>query len=65
LGENHPNTLISINNLAVVYDKQSQHKMAHSLHEECLDKKKSMLGDTHIYVLSSMSNLAVLYNAET
>jgi hypothetical protein len=51
LSENHPDTLMSMNNLAGLYDEQGQ---------ECLEKRKSILGENHPDTLESMHNSALL-----
>jgi hypothetical protein len=51
--------------LAVVYAKQGRYDASRSLLEECLDKRKSILGDNHPLALKSMRYLAVLYNGDT
>jgi tetratricopeptide (TPR) repeat protein len=60
LGENHPDTLNSMNNLAVLYHRRGIYSKARPLYEECLEKRKSILGENHPDTLRSMNNLALL-----
>ncbi len=64
LGEDHPDTLHSINNLAVLYSSQSLYAKAEPLYVECLAKRKAKLGDNHPDTLSSIKNLDNLYKAQ-
>jgi tetratricopeptide (TPR) repeat protein len=61
LGENHPDTLKSMHNLAVLCDKKGEYDQAHPLYVQCLEKRKSTLGENHLDTLNSMNNLAGLY----
>jgi tetratricopeptide (TPR) repeat protein len=64
LGENHPDTLESMNNLALLYDNQGQYDKACPLYIQCLKKRKSTLSENHPHIISSMHNLAVLYDKQ-
>jgi len=61
LGDVHPNTLTSMNNLASLYQDQGKYNAAEPLYVECLEKSKSALGDDHPGTLTSINNLALLY----
>ena len=63
LGPDHPDTLNSMNNLAMSYAALGRHAEALKLHEETLALKKSKLGPDHPDTLSSMNNLAISYAA--
>ena len=58
LGENHPDTLSTMNNLAVSYNHQGKHRDAEVLLKLCLDKKKAVLGESHPSTIDTMNNLA-------
>jgi len=61
LGDDHPDTLHSMNNLAIVYLDQGRYAEAEPLHLETLETRKRVLGDDHPNTLASMNNLANLY----
>jgi tetratricopeptide (TPR) repeat protein len=61
LGEYNPETLTSINNLALLYANKGELNEAEKLYEECLQKRKKVLGDDHPDTLDTMNNLANLY----
>ena len=63
LGENHPETLTSMNNLALLYDKQGESEKAMLLFEECLRMHKTVLGD-HRETIITLINLAGLYKVK-
>jgi hypothetical protein len=46
-GESHPDTLRSLNNLALFYDNQGKYDLAEQLYKECQEKQKLVLGDSH------------------
>ncbi len=47
LGDDHPDTLISLNNLASLFYNKGEYDRALPLHEECLAKNKRVLGLQH------------------
>jgi hypothetical protein len=49
LGENHSDTVTSMNNLALLYDKQGQYKKARSLRKEFRLKKQTRSNPTSIF----------------
>jgi serine/threonine protein kinase/tetratricopeptide (TPR) repeat protein len=61
LGEEHPDTLNSMNNLANLYWSQNRYDEAEPLHLETLETQRRVLGDDHPDTLNSMNNLANLY----
>jgi eukaryotic-like serine/threonine-protein kinase len=63
LGPDHPDTLISMNNLAIAYTASGQVAKAMPLYEETLEKVKIKLGPDHPDTLISMNNLARAYQA--
>jgi tetratricopeptide (TPR) repeat protein len=58
LGEDHPDTLESMNNLAFTLWQQGDLPGARLLEEKTLDIQRSVLGEDHPDTLTSMSNLA-------
>ncbi|XRB00898.1 kinesin light chain 3 [Pycnococcus provasolii] len=60
LGDTHPNTLASIDNLANSLNQQGKYAEAEPLYRKALDGKRRKLGDAHPSTLASINNLAVL-----
>ncbi|KAJ6530021.1 kinase-like domain-containing protein, partial [Mycena vulgaris] len=58
LGENHPDTLSSMYNLALAYSGLHKFKEAQELGLATMQKRKQVLGENHPDTLSSMYNLA-------
>ncbi len=63
LGPDHPDTLLSMNNLAAAYQASGQLARAVPLFEETLQQRKARLGPDHPETLESMNNLAGAYKA--
>src|SRR6266508_590527 len=63
LGDDHPDTLSTMNNLAVTQRALSDLQGARELHEQALVGCRRVLGDDHPDTLSTMSNLAVTQRA--
>jgi tetratricopeptide (TPR) repeat protein len=55
----HPEIIISVNNLAVALEKQGQYKAAEELHRQALAGSEKVLGPEHPYTLLSVNNLAM------
>ncbi len=64
LGEDHPDTLASLNNLALLYKKQGRYEEAEPLHIQALEKCRAVLGEDHPDTLGSLNNLAALYGSQ-
>jgi serine/threonine protein kinase/tetratricopeptide (TPR) repeat protein len=64
LGEEHPATLSSMNDLAILYEMQGRYDEAEQLYVETLETRKRVLGEEHSHTLSSMDNLGLLYKAQ-
>ncbi|ORY50598.1 TPR-like protein [Rhizoclosmatium globosum] len=64
LGQDHPDTLSSLNNLALLYKSQGKYEQAEPMYIECLETSKRVLGQEHPDILSSLSNLAGLYESQ-
>ena len=60
LGDAHPVTLSSLNNLAVLLKDQGRLSEAEALCREALRGQREALGDAHPVTLGSLNNLAVL-----
>ncbi|MCV6589670.1 MAG: toll/interleukin-1 receptor domain-containing protein [Marinobacterium sp.] len=58
VGEDHPDTLTSINNLAVTLKAMGDHSGAKARHEEELACCRKVLGEDHLDTLTSRNNLA-------
>ena len=61
LGDDHPKTLTTMNNLAGLYKNTGRMAEAEALHAECLAARRRVLGDENPETLGSMNNLAQLY----
>lgn len=62
LGSEHPNTLISMNNLANYYRDLGRRQEATELAEKVLEARQRILGSEHPDTLGSMDNLAYSYS---
>ncbi|MEI7854016.1 MAG: tetratricopeptide repeat protein, partial [Planctomycetota bacterium] len=62
LGDKHPSTATSINNLALLYKAQAQYAKAEPLYLEALKIRRETLGDKHPDTATSINNLALLYS---
>ncbi|KAI0439763.1 P-loop containing nucleoside triphosphate hydrolase protein [Xylaria telfairii] len=61
LGPEHPDTLISMGNLALTYSSRRRWKEAELLGVQVMDMSKTVLGPDHPDTLTSMANLALIY----
>ena len=64
LGPEHPETLTSMNSLAIVLWYEGHYAEAKKLDRETLDVRRRVLGPEHPETLKSMSNLASVLNSE-
>jgi tetratricopeptide (TPR) repeat protein len=64
LGADHPSTLTSMANLAVIYSQQGQEDKAEKLKIQVIEIQKEKLGAGHPSTLTSISNLAVTYSQQ-
>ncbi|KAH6989834.1 putative kinesin [Ilyonectria destructans] len=60
LGREHPSTLTSISNLALVLRYQGKYKEAEQINRRALDAREKVLGRQHPDTLTSISNLALV-----
>ncbi|MGD9209610.1 MAG: tetratricopeptide repeat protein, partial [Desulfobacteraceae bacterium] len=63
-GEEHPNTLASLHNLAHVYQTRQRYREAEALYKKCLRLSEKALGRDHPDTLLSVQNLTVLYESQ-
>jgi len=64
LGKEHPDTLKSMNNLAILLNNQSKCDATESLFRETLQLAEKVLGKEHPDTLKSMNNLAILLKSQ-
>ena len=57
LGEEHPDTLTSMNNLAFTWKENGRHVEALKLMKECVQLRTLVLGASHAYTVSSRTLL--------
>ncbi|KAK7002459.1 hypothetical protein R3P38DRAFT_2557268, partial [Favolaschia claudopus] len=62
LGEEHPDTLGSMNDLAVTYSNQGRWSDAEDLQVAVVESRKRLLSEEHPHTLTSMHNLARIYS---
>jgi len=62
LGEKHPDTLSSLNDLVIIYTKLGRFSEALFLSEKVYRLTKEILGEKHPYTLHSLTNKANIYN---
>ena len=58
-GPEHPNTLDSVNDLAIVLSRLGKHDEAEAMHRQAVEIKEKVLGPEHPSTLNSMNSLAV------
>ena len=64
LGEEHPDTLTSMANLASTYWNQGRWKEAEELEVGVMETTKRVLGEEHPHTLTSMANLAFTWKGQ-
>ena len=64
LGERHPDTINSMNNLAALFQAQGDYAAARPLYERALELCKQVQGERHPGTITSMNNLAMLLKAQ-
>ncbi|MGO5145441.1 tetratricopeptide repeat protein, partial [Catenibacterium mitsuokai] len=62
LGEKHPDTLNSLNNLASSYSYLGDYNKACKLQNAAYNARKEILGENHPDTLTSLNNLAIFYS---
>ncbi|KAH8823425.1 Tetratricopeptide repeat-domain-containing protein [Flagelloscypha sp. PMI_526] len=61
LGEKHPDTLKTVNNLAVIYSDLGKPRDSVKLLEQALRLRTEILGERHPQTLTSMGSMAIAY----
>jgi tetratricopeptide (TPR) repeat protein len=64
LSVEHPSTLGSLNNLALVLDSQGKYAEAEQMHRQALQLKEKVLGVEHPSTLNSLNNLALVLDSQ-
>ena len=64
LGPEHPSTLASINNLALVLSHQGKYEEAEAMHRQALKDKEKVLGPEHPDTLTSINNLGNVLDSQ-
>ena len=64
LGAEHPDTLISVNNLASVLWDQGKYEAAEEMHRRALEGREKVLGAEHPDTLISVYHLAYLFHIQ-
>jgi hypothetical protein len=59
LGKDHPDTLTTMNNLAISLDRQGKYTEAEAMHRQTLQLRETLLGKGHPDTLRSMNDLAI------
>ena len=59
LGETYPDTLSSLNNLAIAVAQQGNYAEAEKLHRECVDGTEKVLGKGHPNTVTWKKNLDI------
>ena len=60
LGPDHPSTLITLGNLALLLDDKGDRERAKEMYERCLAAQERVLGPDHPSTLTTLGNLALL-----
>ena len=56
----HPDTLLTMSNLASTYDRQGLRREAQVLFMQCFEKRKIVLGENHPDTLDTMNKLRMI-----
>ena len=60
-GENHPDIATSLNNIGMVYAKQSDYGRAQCYYNKALKIQTELLGESHPDVAASLNNIGIIY----
>ena len=60
LGNRHPKTLISVNNLGRILQEKGDLAAAETLYREAVEGQRNKLGDQHPHTLTCIGNLGAL-----
>lgn len=61
LGPDHISTLITVNNLGLLYRNQGKLQQAKMMYQRALAGREKALGPDHISTLATVNNLGALY----
>jgi eukaryotic-like serine/threonine-protein kinase len=64
LGPDNPPTLLTMEGLDVICEKEGKYAQAEALDRETLEVERRVLGADHPYTLGAMSNLARIFDAQ-
>ncbi|RYO95238.1 hypothetical protein DL764_007723 [Monosporascus ibericus] len=64
LDREHPDTLTSMDNLALVLYREGKYEEAERMHRQTLELKEKVLGKTHPDTLASMNNIALILDSQ-
>ncbi|KZP05102.1 TPR-like protein [Athelia psychrophila] len=64
LGADHPSTLGTVNNLAVLYRNQGRYTEAEALYQRALEGQEQQVGPDHLDTLGTVNNLAIVYEKQ-
>ena len=65
LGKEHPDTLMSINNLALALSRQGKYEEVEQIYQQALTLIERVLGKKHLSTLMSMNNLAEVLSRQS
>ena len=64
LGKEHPDTLTSVSNLALILEYQGMHEEAEAMNRRALNGYEKVLGRKHPHTLTSVNNLVLVLQAQ-
>lgn len=64
LGEEHPDTLTAVSDLAYTYDLHGRYREAQQHRESIVETMKRVLGDEHLATICALDRLALIYSHE-
>ena len=64
LGDDHPDTFVSLDNLALLLFRMGAYDRALPLYEQRLVKRRGILGDDHPDTMQSLNSLALLFSRQ-
>ncbi|KAF3112319.1 hypothetical protein TWF706_010906 [Orbilia oligospora] len=65
LSKNHPSTLSTVNNIALIFSNQSKYDKAIQWYNRALASRKKALGKDHPSTLSTVNNIAAIFNKQS
>jgi len=64
LGVYHPDTLATVNNMAMVFRSQGQYEKALGLYERALAGREKTLGVDHPATLTTVNNMGLVFDSQ-